>query len=275
MQAALPAEVLRRVFLRDAAVHARVPLVVVDPVQDPRQVRAAPAQDPVEAESVLRALDLARVLWRHGVHELREGDAPLQVADRPVELERLGRAQVPRQAQDADRVAIEHALVGHVVDREHARDAAQRGIAPVEGLQVDGDETGLPVVGMEDVRPLPAAAEVLQGRAREEREAQAVVGVVPVDRGPVVEGRVLDEDDLDSGFIPCSVEAGASGHGIDGHVDRSRELAGREGNGRIAREEDGHAVTELHQRLGQRRGDVGEAPCFHVGDHLRGHESDV
>ena len=58
--------------------------------------------------------------------------------------------------------------------------AVQRGVVPVEGLQVDGQQPGLPVVGVEHVGPLAAAAEVLEDRAREEREAQPVVGVVLV-----------------------------------------------------------------------------------------------
>ena len=52
-------------------------------------------------------------------------------------------------------------------------------------------------MGVEDVGPLAAAAEVLDGGAGEEREAQPVVVVVAVERGPVEERRVLHEDDLE------------------------------------------------------------------------------
>src|SRR4029453_918231 len=44
--------------------------------------------------------------------------------------------------------------------------AAQRRVVAVEGLEVDGDEPRLPVVGMEYVRPLAAAAGVLAGGGR-------------------------------------------------------------------------------------------------------------
>ena len=77
----------------------------------------------------------------------------------------------------------------------------ERGVVPVERLQVDGNEPGLPVVGVEDVGPLAAAPEVLERRPREEREAQPVVVVVAVERGAVEERRVLDEDDVDAGGV--------------------------------------------------------------------------
>ena len=85
-----------RVGPRDVPVRPRVPLVVVDAVQDAHHVGRPRAHDPVEAEAVLRPLDLARVGRGDGVHQLREDRPALQVADRAVVLEREGGAQVPR-----------------------------------------------------------------------------------------------------------------------------------------------------------------------------------
>ena len=73
------------------------------------------------------------------------------------------------------------------------RRTVEGGIVPVERLQVDGHQARLPVVSVEHVGTLSAAAQVLEGGAGEEREAQPVVPVVlagarPIRIGPVEEG---------------------------------------------------------------------------------------
>ena len=275
MQAALPDGSSRRVRPRDVPVRARVPLVVVDPVQDPHHVAGARAHDAVEAEAVLGPLDLEGVGRGHGVDQLREHGPALQVADRAVVLERERGAEVPGQPQEAERVHPELALVGHVVDREDARHAVQRRVVPVERLEEHGDEAGLPVVRVEDARPLAPAAEVLERRAREEGEAQAVVLVVPVEHRPVVERRVLDEHDVDAGLGPGAVEPGAARHPVHGHVHGARELPRRERDRGVPRQDHRHAVPQPHEGLRQRGGDVGEPARLDEGPHLGRDERDV
>jgi hypothetical protein len=254
---------------------ARVPLLVVDAVQDPRDVAGARAHDAVEAERVLGTLDLERIRRRDGVDELRENGAALQVAHPAVVLKRVGAAEIPGQAEHSDRVHPELALVGDVVDREHARGPVERRVVPVEGLQVHGHEPRLPVVGVEDARPLAPAPEVLERGAREEGEAQPVVGVVAVDRVAVVERRVLDEYDVDARRGARPVEARAARHAVDRHVDGARELAGRKRDAAEARQHDRDPVSEPAERLRQRGGDVRQPSRLDVRHHLGRDERDV
>ena len=57
----LPVEIIGVIRPGNVRIALRIPLIVVDPVQDPDQIRAALAQDPVEAEPELRGLNLLRV----------------------------------------------------------------------------------------------------------------------------------------------------------------------------------------------------------------------
>ena len=161
------------------------------------------------------------------------------------------------------------------MDGEDARHAEERRVVPVEGLQVHGHEAGLPVVGVEDARPLAAAPEVLDRRAREEGEAQPVVAVVAVDDVAVEEGRVLDEHHLDVRGRARAIEAGAARDAVDRDVDRARELARGEGDPAVAREHHRDAVAEPHERLRQRARDVGEAAGLDERRHLGRHERHV
>ena len=80
------------------------------------------------------------------------------------------------EASDEHRPALEVALVGEVVNREHAGRAVQR-LRPLDGIQVDGHQRGLPVVGVDDVGNEPERLAQLERAARQEREALEVVGI--------------------------------------------------------------------------------------------------
>ena len=218
------------------------------------------------------------MVGRDGVQHLGEGDAALHVADLAVELEAVA-PEVAGQAQHRGGVGSEVSLIGQVVDGEDARRSMERRIVPVEGLQVDGHEARLPVVGVEDVRALAPAAEVFQAGAGEEGEAEPVVVVVviagAVEVGPVKERRVLDEDDRDPVLQRPAVEARAARQRVHRDVHRAQELSGRERDGSVAGEEDGDAVTEAHERLRKRGGDVGKAARLGEGSHLGGRIRDV
>ncbi len=240
----------------------------------PDDIRRTRPDHAVEPETVLGALDLAGVGRRDRVDHLREHGPALQVAQRAVVLEPIRRAEVPGQAERAERVHAELALVADVVDREDTRHATKRRIVPVEHLQEDGDEARLPVVGVEDARPLAAAAEVLECRARKEGEAQAVVALA-VEARPVEEGRVVDEDDLDASV---GLQAGVPG-GAREPVERDQHRAGQLRRGgcarAVARKQHRHAVTEPHEGFRQGRGDVGKTAALDEGAHLRRDERDV
>jgi hypothetical protein len=242
-------------------------------VQDPDQVRGARAHDAVEPVAHLRGLYLPRVLGRDRAHRLGEEDAALHVAHAAVVLQRVA-AQVPGQTEDVHGLGADVPLVGDVVDGEDRGRAVERGVVPVERFEVHGQEPGMPVVGVEDVGPLAAAAEVLDGGTGEEREAEMVVAVA-VEERPVEEGRVLHEDDTQPAAEGPPVEAGAAAHVVHGDVDRSRELAGRERDLAVARDEDRDLVAGPGQGLGQRGGRVGQAAGLGEGRQLGADVADM
>ena len=182
--------------------------------------------------------------------------------------------EVPRQPEQVDGVAREVPLVGEVVDGEDGGHAVEGRIVPVEGLQVDGNEAGLPVVGVDHLGAVAPAAQVFQRGPGVEREAHPVVAVVLVAHAvgvrAVEERRVLHEDSVDVLRHRALVEARAAVDGVHRHVDGAHEVARGEGDGAVARQEHGHAVPPPPQRLGQRRRDVGQAAGLQEGRHLRG-----
>ena len=80
------------------------------------------------------------------------------------------------EAGDEDAAAVEDALVGQVVDRVDGRRRVQR-LHPLDGVDVDGDQRGLPVVAVDDVGVEAERLAQLQRPARQEREPLQVVGV--------------------------------------------------------------------------------------------------
>ncbi len=98
------------------------------------------------------------------------------------------------------RAAVEDALIGEVVDGVEARAAVQR-LRPFDGVQVDGDERGLPVVGVHDVGKPGERLRELERAARQEREALEVVAVAlrrrSIEVRPIEVVMVLEEVDRD------------------------------------------------------------------------------
>ena len=97
-------------------------------------------------------------------------------------------------------VVPEDALVGEVVDGEEGGQRTEHGMVAVERAQVDGNQPGLPVVGVDDLRSparSPSASIASSAAPTKEHEALAVVPVVAV-RGAVepiaVEVVVLGEE---------------------------------------------------------------------------------
>ena len=68
-------------MLRQIAVVARIPIVVVDAIEDADHRGAARAQDRIQPHAVFRRLDLARVGWAHGRDQVGVRDASAEQID--------------------------------------------------------------------------------------------------------------------------------------------------------------------------------------------------
>src|ERR1051325_9386542 len=92
----------------------------------------------------------------------------------------MNRELLPSEIDLRQPVRREQALVGEVVDREDAGNAAEHRMRPVERAEIYGRKAGLPVVRMDERRRRRTAAGEFERRADEERESPCVVGIVVV-----------------------------------------------------------------------------------------------
>ena len=203
LQAALPRGRPGRVAARDVRVDARVPLVVVDAVQDARQVAAPASAGRRRSRNPCSGPWISRAYVGETVFTSSEkSDAALQVADRRRGTRARRSCRGSRAGPAAPSVsAPKLPLVGEVVDGEDARHAVERRVVPVERLQVDRH------AGRSASRGRGRRSAARRGcgstRAPRARGTRSAGGCRRSRRcrrrraRPVEEGRVLDEDDLD------------------------------------------------------------------------------
>ena len=271
----LALEVLHAVRLGQVRVAGRIPLLVVDAVQDAHQLRRALAENAVEPEPVLRGLDLLGIARAHGRDHTAEDDAGLQKADAAPVLHAVHAHQRVAETEPRQPLALEHALVGEVVDGEHHRHPRQ-GRRRVPGhRQNHRHEPGLPVVRVNRVVPRAGERRPPQRRVRQEREALGVVGEVlalrPVDPVAVEIGGLIDEDGAHA----------VGGDGVDTGIERLRAEIERDPahalprrDAAVARDHHLHFVSEPRERPWQGTGHVGEAPGLGKRYRFRGHHQD-
>ncbi len=275
--------------MRDRGVLLGIPYLVVDPVHHPVQVRAALLQHPLEPVAEGARADLPRVGAADGGEQVREDQRALEEVELAVELEAGGGEEVPPEPGHRHVVVPEHALVGEVVDGEQGREPAQQRVIAVERAQVDGQEPGLPVVGVDDLRgPADTGArglergQTLQGAAAEEHEALAVVPVVAVGGAveivAIVVVIVLQQVHrhaggavrLDEGPLRDAIPEG------DLQPRHDDPRIGRVGlDPAVLRHHDPHVVPQARQRARQRARHVREAAGLGEGRDLGGHHQDA
>ncbi len=175
------------------------------------------------------------------------------------------------------------------MDGEQGREPAQQGVVAIERAQVDRDQPGLPVVGVDDLRgPADARAralqrgEALQRAPVEEDEALAVVPVVAV--GGAVEAVaivvvvVLEQVDRHPGRAVGLEERALRDAISQGHLharDDDPRIGGVGLHPPVLRHHDPDVVPEARQRAGQRPRHVGQAAGLGEGRDLGRHQQDA
>src|SRR5262249_16813609 len=91
-------------------------------------------------------------------------------------LELRGVMVLGSEAGDELRATVVLALIGEIVNGVERGAAVQRS-CPLDGVDVDRDEGGLPVVGVDHVGDPPERLHQLERASRQEREALQVVGI--------------------------------------------------------------------------------------------------
>ncbi len=192
-----------------------------------------------------------------------------------------GLKQVFRNAGVRHGVRREDPLVREIVYREQRGRPRKRPreVRPVP--QVQRQQRGLPVVGVDHVGTLAEGLEGGENGAAEERVPPGVVPVVAfggaVEMG-AVEGLVLaHEQDADprGGLVAQNLDADiVAGEGQVQRRVRPRQV--REARPRLAvvRDEEQDAVAETSQMNGQHAGDIGQSAALGVGQGLGGGHGD-
>ena len=119
--------------------------------------------------------------------------------------------------------------------------------------QIHRHEAGLPVVRVDDRRPLAAHAWILERGAAEDGEAPRVVGIVAVravKRLAIEELGHVDEHELDAIRQPAFVE-GDGLQPIAQSQPRLEPLGAVDGNLAIARQDERDGVAELPERVAE------------------------
>ena len=163
---------------------ARVPDAAVHAVQDAAQVRSAAAQQPVQAEALLRGLDFAGVGGADGADVVGVDQGGFHERHLPIKLQPVDAESAGGQAQIGKTPGSKTALVGQVVDGEQGGNPVR---AVPEG-HAGGRESGMPVVAMHQLRA-PRAVQTV----RKVRRAPTQYSKTPVVVGigvvlPVVVG---------------------------------------------------------------------------------------
>ena len=177
-------------------IDGRIPLVVIDAVENAGDVGGAAAQNALQTEAVLRGLDLLGVLAADRGDEIRVSQRALEEVHLAEELQLGDGEQVPGQHEKRKRVRGKDSLIADVVDGEDRGNSLERGVLVVQGAQENGNQRGLPVVAMEDVGHAEDLGG-LQNGAAIQGEALGIVMIVAqrsaVESIAIVEGRIIDE----------------------------------------------------------------------------------
>ena len=197
-----------------------------------------------------------------------------------MKLEHSRREPIPGQARERHVEVPEAPLERQVVDRQHAAGRAEHGVVGVEALEVEGHQSRLPVVGVDDVARQVECPYRLERAPAQDDVASEVVAVVAtslaVDTGASVQLGDVQQERGD-GRVDRLVDGGdelVRSHG-DRYLDARRAHAAVGAKTGVHRRHDPRADGDAAQRRGEPGNRVGEAPRLREGQDLRGDVHDV
>ena len=256
----LAGDVLGGVVLGQVGAGGGVVEVHVDAVYDTAELAVLLADDPIHAPGIEGGVQLLGVSGGDGGHLAGGQDGPLHQVHVP-EVGQHALVEVAAvQADDVleDLLAVA-ALVFDVVDGEDGVGVRQLGHPVALLQQVDGDQGGLPVVAVDDVRRPVQLGGGGQNGTGEEGEALAVVEVA-VDLGALEVVFVVHEPVGDA--LPLQLEQAAvglpPGQGDVEVLEEGHLVPPELADALVEGEDDGDLVALLGQGLGQGTGHVGQ-----------------
>ena len=167
----LAPEVPRVVVGSQITVGGGIPFLVVNPVEHAEEVLRAVAQHALKSLAIFRRLNLLRVSRTHGAEQVGKDQPALHEVHLAVELQRVHVEQPGVEAEFVDHGGVEDSLVSEVVNSEEGGDVPEM----LARAQPHGDQRGLPIIAVNDLRLPVAGAEEVEYRAAEDPEAKRVV----------------------------------------------------------------------------------------------------
>ena len=202
---ALAAHIFFCVVAVDLIVGRGIVACDVDAVLDAAELVMTKIQLVVQTPAVPRVFDFSRVAGRNRGDTCRGLDSALHHIELAVHLENVALARGDSHALGVDLPAV-LALILDVVDGEQALDVVIPWSVRIEQIVVNGNQSRLPVVGVNDVGMEVDVGQHLKDRAREECESLGVV-IVTVERAALEVVFVVDE--IVGAVVPARPEQSA------------------------------------------------------------------
>src|SRR3954451_13508843 len=148
-----------------------IPLLDVDSIDDSVELEREAAQDSIESRAMLARLDFTRVRRRNRRDLIGQDDAALHQIEVAEMLERVRRPIAAVQSERHEALHARDALIVEIVDRVNRSRVSERAAAPKSGVEINGQQRGVPVVRVDNVRRNAEALAAANNGPAEEREA--------------------------------------------------------------------------------------------------------
>ncbi len=146
-----PAEILRRVVGGNEFVGLRVPLLIINPVQDSGHGLRPLLEHALKAETEFRRLNFLAVLSADRRDEVAVSQRPLQKVDVAEILHLRNREQVPGQHEQGEYLRRKQPLVSHVVNGEDRPGVPEGRVFDILGAKQHRDHGRLPIMAMKNI----------------------------------------------------------------------------------------------------------------------------
>jgi hypothetical protein len=187
----------------DMGIELGVPGGVIDAIEDAAEALVMDAEDALEAEAEVGVADFLGVAGGDGGGEIGIDDAAFHEVDGAgvvvIEEAVAGHEGGGVEADLAEDEIAGDALVSDVMESKADARVAHAEVL-IDFVEEDGDESGLPIVAMDDVGVFIGLEHELEGGAGEEGEAFGVIGVA-------VEDAAVEEIAVEMGFDEEAAQA--------------------------------------------------------------------
>src|SRR5712692_925316 len=158
----------------DKSVRLRVPIVVVNAVQNSGYGLRPPLEHAFETKTEFRGLDFLAIFPANGGDQIRVRQRAFQKIDVAEILHLRNREQVPGQHEEREYLRWKQPLISHVVNGEDRPGVLERRIFHILGPQQHRNHGRLPVVTVKNIGH-PENLRALNYRPAKQREALGIV----------------------------------------------------------------------------------------------------